>query len=189
MLRVTGRDSPVMSASSISLVPRSTMASAGTHSPGRIDRLANARPLTAERLVDYPAGEAASTIRADRLVLGDVISIRPGSCVPADALIVRGTTEIDEALMTGESAPVDKASGDKLFAGTVNMNGQLLMRVTAIGETTALAHIIAAVQRAQGSRANIQRLGDQVSSVFVPVVVVIALAAGLWWGLMPEAAH
>src|SRR5437588_10046124 len=62
------------------------------------------------------------------------------------------------------------------------------MRVTAIGEQTALAHIIAAVQRAQNSRANIQRLGDRVSSVFVPIVVAIALAAGLWWGLAPESA-
>ena len=123
------------------------------------------------------------------LELDDLVNLRPGDRVPTDGTVADGQSALDESMLTGESAPVDKAGGDKLFAGTVNMNGQLLMRVTAIGETTALAHIIAAVQRAQGSRANIQRLGDQVSSVFVPVVVVIALAAGLWWGLMPEAAH
>ena len=69
---------------------------------------------------------------------------------------------------TGESVPIDKKNGDELFAGTVNLNGRLVMRVTATGETTALAHIIAAVQRAQTSRADIQRLGDRVSSIFVP---------------------
>ena len=83
---------------------------------------------------------------------------------------------------------MDKKSGSELFAGTVNLNGRLVMRVTATGEDTALAHIIAAVQRAQTSRADIQRLGDRVSSVFVPVVVAIALAAGLWWGLAPDSA-
>jgi Cu+-exporting ATPase len=83
---------------------------------------------------------------------------------------------------------VDKSARSELYAGTVNLNGRLVMRVTATGESTALAHIIAAVQRAQTSRADIQRLGDRVSSVFVPVVVVIAIAAGLWWGLAPESA-
>src|SRR5438445_439139 len=90
---------------------------------------------------------------------------------------------------TGESATVDKTHASVLYAGTVNLNGRLLMRVTAVGEETALAHVIAAVQRAQTSRANIQRLGDRVSSVFVPIVVGIALMAGLWWGLAPESAH
>jgi Cu+-exporting ATPase len=92
-------------------------------------------------------------------------------------------------MLTGESAPVDKRSGSDLYAGTVNLNGRLIARVTATGEQTALAHIVAAVQRAQNSRANIQRLGDRVSSIFVPIVVLIALGAGLWWSLAPESAH
>jgi Cu+-exporting ATPase len=91
-------------------------------------------------------------------------------------------------MLTGESAPVDKRSKSKLYAGTINLNGRLVMRVTATGESTALANIIAAVQRAQTSRANIQRIGDRVSNVFVPVVVAIAIGAGLWWGLAPESA-
>ena len=92
-------------------------------------------------------------------------------------------------MLTGESVPVDKHPGAALYAGTGVVNGRLVMRVTATGEATALAHIIAAVQRAQTSRANIQRLGDRVSNVFVPLVVALALAAGLWWGLFPESAR
>ena len=103
--------------------------------------------------------------------------------------ILEGATAVDESMLTGESMPVEKSVGAELFAGTLNQSGRVLMRVTSIGESTALAQIIAAVQRAQSSRANIQRLGDRVSSVFVPVVVLVALAAALWWGLWPEQAR
>ncbi|HXS67619.1 MAG TPA: heavy metal translocating P-type ATPase, partial [Candidatus Polarisedimenticolia bacterium] len=102
--------------------------------------------------------------------------------------VVDGNSAVDEAMLTGESAPIDKSAASNLFAGTVNLNGRLVMRITATGQETALAHIIASVQRAQTSRANIQRLGDRVSGVFVPVIVTIAIAAGLWWGLAPESA-
>ena len=103
---------------------------------------------------------------------GDLVTLRPGDRVPTDGEVVEGDSAVDESMLTGESAPVDKTIGSRLYAGTVNVNGRLGMRVTATGEETALAHIIAAVQRAQTSRANIQRLGDRVSSVFVPLVVV-----------------
>lgn len=122
------------------------------------------------------------------LELGDSVALRPGDRVPTDGKVLDGNSAVDEAMLTGESAPVDKTSGSDLFAGTVNLNGRLIMRVTATGDETALAHIIAAVQRAQTSRANIQRLGDRVSGVFVPIVVCIAIAAGLWWGFAPESA-
>jgi Cu+-exporting ATPase len=92
-------------------------------------------------------------------------------------------------MLTGESAPIDKQPGSEIYAGTVNLNGRLTVRVTATGEETALAQIIQAVQRAQNSRADIQRLGDRVSSVFVPIVVLVALAAGLWWGFAPASAQ
>ena len=117
---------------------------------------------------------------------GDRVVLRPGDRVPTDGAAEEGSSVLDESMLTGESAPVDKAPGSRLYAGTVNLSGRLLMRVTATGEETALAHIIAAVQRAQASRANIQRLGDRVSSVFVPLVVGVALAAGLSWGLAPD---
>ncbi len=120
--------------------------------------------------------------------IGDLVALRPGDRVPTDGKVADGNSAVDEAMLTGESKPVDKSTGSELYAGTVNLNGRLVMRVTATGEETALAHVIASVQRAQTSRANIQRLGDRVSSVFVPIVVLIALAAGLWWGLAPESA-
>ncbi len=122
------------------------------------------------------------------LRIGDLVSILPGDRVPTDGELVEGNSAVDEAMLTGESVPVDKTPGNQLYAGTVNLNGRLVMRVTATGDETALAHIIAAVQRAQSSRANIQRLGDRVSSVFVPVVVAVAVASALWWGLAHESA-
>ena len=123
------------------------------------------------------------------LKIGDRIALRPGDRVPVDGVVLEGESAVDEAMLTGESIPADKKSGGELFAGTVNLNGRLVMRVTATGEATALAHIIAAVQRAQTSRADIQRLGDRISNVFVPIVVTIALTAGLWWGLAPISAN
>jgi Cu+-exporting ATPase len=127
-------------------------------------------------------------VPVSELQTGDLIALRPGDRVPVDGMVVGGDSAVDEAMLTGESVPTDKKNGSELFTGTVNLNGRLVMRVTATGEGTALAHIIAAVQRAQTSRADIQRLGDRVSSVFVPAVVVIAIVAGLWWGLAPESA-
>jgi Cu+-exporting ATPase len=93
-------------------------------------------------------------------------------------------------MLTGESMPVTKTQSDKVFAGTTNLNGQLVVTVRATGEETELSHIVAAVQRAQTSRAEIQRLGDRVSNVFVPVVVIIAIATAIWWGVFfPTAQH
>ena len=123
------------------------------------------------------------------LNVGDRIALRPGDRVPVDGAVLEGESAVDEAMLTGESIPANKQAGSKLFAGTVNLNGRLVMRVTATGDATALAHIIAAVQRAQTSRADIQRLGDRISNVFVPIIVTIALAAGLWWGLAPASAQ
>jgi P-type Cu+ transporter len=148
-------------------------------------KLLNLAPQKARRL-NTEGGE--TEIPVAELNIDDLIALRPGDSIPTDGKVVDGNSAVDEAMLTGESAPVDKTSGHDLFAGTVNLNGRLIMRVTATGEETALAHIIASVQRAQTSRANIQRLGDRVSGVFVPIVVSIALAAGLWWGLAPDSA-
>ncbi|HUC83831.1 MAG TPA: heavy metal translocating P-type ATPase, partial [Candidatus Acidoferrales bacterium] len=122
------------------------------------------------------------------LKINDRIALRPGDGVPVDGVVLEGESAVDESMLTGESAPADKKAGSELFAGTMNLNGRLVLRVTATGEATALAHIVAAVQRAQTSRADIQRLGDRISSIFVPVIVALALAAGLWWGLAPSSA-
>jgi Cu+-exporting ATPase len=148
--------------------------------------LLNLAPALARRL----AGDGLETeVPVAALRARDLVVLRPGDRVPTDGEVVEGDSAVDESMLTGESAPVDKTAGNPLYAGTANANGRLVMRVTATGEETALAHIIAAVQRAQSSRAHIQRLGDRVSSVFVPVVVALALAAGLWWGLAPESAR
>ena len=127
-------------------------------------------------------------VDARELTPGDHVLIRAGDRVPLDGEIIEGATSIDESMLTGESAPVDKASGSSIYTGTLNLSGRVVARVTATGEETALARVIQAVERAQNSRANIQRLGDRVSSVFVPIVVAIALGAGLWWGFAPESA-
>ena len=172
-------------------------------------KLLNLAPQTARRLSTPRSSrrEEASILSADflqtlraptapveeevpvaDLKIDDLIVLRPGDAIPTDGKVVEGNSAVDEAMLTGESAPIDKAAGSDLFTGTVNLNGRLVMRVTAMGDQTTLAHIIASVQRAQTSRANIQRLGDRVSGVFVPIVVSIALAAGLWWGLNPGSA-
>lgn len=125
-------------------------------------------------------------VPVSQLRLGDQVVLRPGDRVPVDGEVAEGESSVDEAMLTGESQPVEKSAKSQLYTGTTNLNGRFVMRVTATGEATALAHIIAAVQRAQNSRADIQRLGDRVSNVFVPIVCFIALATALWWGLAFE---
>ena len=124
-----------------------------------------------------------NTVPVAQLRVGDQVRLRPGDRVPVDGQVSEGGSAVNESMLTGESLPVDKFPGSALYTGTVVENGQLLMHVTKTGADTALAQIIAVVERAQNSRAQIQKLGDQVSSVFVPVVVLIALLAAAWWGL------
>lgn len=161
-------------------------ARAGARAASALEALLHLTPPRARR---REAGGSETEVPVAELRVNDLVALRPGDAVPTDGEVVEGDSAVDESMLTGESRPVDKAPGATLYAGTVVLNGRLLMRVEAVGEATALAHIIAAVQRAQSSRANIQRLGDRVSSVFVPAVVLVALAAGLWWGLAPHTAH
>jgi Cu+-exporting ATPase len=159
---------------------------ASSRASGSLRALMNLAPAMARR---READGTEHEVPVAALRLNDVITLKPGDRIPTDGEVIEGASAVDEAMLTGESLPVDKARGSQLYAGTVNLNGKLLLRVTSVGEETALANIIAAVQRAQSSRANIQRLGDRVSSVFVPIVVLVALGAGLWWGLIPEHAQ
>ena len=108
---------------------------------------------------------------------GDLMVVRPGEKVPTDGVVVEGRSAVDESMLTGESAPVEKAPGDEVVGATVNAGGLLVVRATRLGADTALARIVRLVEAAQGSRAPIQRLADRVSAVFVPVVLVIAAGA------------
>jgi len=157
-------------------------AKASQRAAGALRALLNLAPPVARRL---NAQQQEEEIPVSQLVIGDLILLKPGDRVPTDAEVFEGSSAVDESMLTGESLPIDKSPKDAVYAGTVNLNGRLVARVTATGERTALAHIIAVVQRAQTSRADIQRLGDRVSSVFVPVVVLFALAIALGWFFLP----
>lgn len=148
-------------------------------------KLLNLAPPIARRLDDK---DQEQVVAVSELMTGERILLKPGDRVPVDARIIEGSSAVDESMLTGESLPVEKAPGCAIYAGTLNQNGRLVARVSGLGQTTALAQIIAAVERAQNSRAKIQKLADRVSSVFVPVVVVIAIATALFWGLSHEKA-
>ena len=113
--------------------------------------------------------------------VGDEVAVRPGERIPVDGELLEGRTHVDESLLTGESLPVARAPGDRLTGGAVNGEGALLLRTTAVGAETQLARIVRLVESAQAKKAPIQRLVDQVSAVFVPVVVVVAIATGIGW--------
>ena len=118
------------------------------------------------------------------LRVGDEVVIRPGQRIPMDGLVIEGQGHADESMLTGESLPVAKSEGSKVVGGSVNGEGLLVARASAVGTETVLAHIIRAVEDAQAGKAPIQRLVDRVSAVFVPAIVIIALATfALWWTL------
>ena len=112
---------------------------------------------------------------------GDILLVRPGERVPVDGIIRSGSSAVDESMLTGESIPIDKLPGDKVYAATINTSGAFRLQAEKVGNDTALAKIIRLVEEAQGSKAPIARLADRVSGVFVPVVSLIALVAALVW--------
>ncbi|MDR4941084.1 heavy metal translocating P-type ATPase [Bacillus wiedmannii] len=122
-------------------------------------------------------------ILIEEVVAGDIIYVKPGEKIPVDGEIVEGKSAIDESMLTGESIPVDKTIGDVVIGSTINKNGFLKVKATKVGRDTALAQIIKVVEEAQGSKAPIQRVADQISGIFVPVVVVIAIITFAVWML------
>ena len=136
-----------------------------------IKTLMGLQPKTARVIKD---GEEVD-IEIEKLVLGDIILVRPGEKIPVDGVIVEGHSSIDESMITGESMPVDKEVGDKVVGATINKLGAFKFEATGIGEDTVLSQIIQLVEDAQGSKAPVQRLADTISGIFVPIVVAIAL--------------
>jgi Cu+-exporting ATPase len=120
-------------------------------------------------------------VPADDVRVGDIVSVRPGEKVPVDGVIVEGASTVDESMITGESLPVEKASGDSVIGATLNKMGAFKFEARKVGRETALAQIIKLVEDAQGSKAPIQRVADQISAVFVPAVVGIAVATFIIW--------
>jgi P-type Cu+ transporter len=117
----------------------------------------------------------------EQVHVNDELVVRPGEKIPVDGKVIAGTSSVDESMMTGESVPIEKDLGDALIGATINQQGLLRMRATKVGTDTLLAQIIRAVEQAQGSKAPIQRLADKISSIFVPVVLVISLLTFIGW--------
>jgi Cu+-exporting ATPase len=148
---------------------------------GAIRRLIGLQPSVA-RLVDPATGIDREVPLAD-VQPGDLLRVRPGDRVPVDGVLIEGASAVDESMLTGEPIPVWKGPGDEAIGATVNTTGSFVMRATRVGRETALARIIELVQRAQGSKAPIQRLADRVAGVFVPVVLVVGAATFAVWFL------
>ena len=145
-----------------------------------IEALVRLQPKTARverngQLIEVDAG---------LLIPGDIFIVRPGESLPVDGEVLEGASSVNEAMLTGESMPVAKQAGDRVFAATSNGEGMLRCKATGVGEHTLLAGIIRMVAEAQGSKAPVQRLADRISAIFVPVVCAIALATFVgWWSL------
>ena len=144
---------------------------------GALRRLVGLRPTTARVLVDGVEQE----IPLARLREGDEVVVRPGETIPADGVILEGSSYVDESMLTGEPVPVFRSAGDRIIGATLNRNGAFHFSVTRVGPDTVLSQIIRLVQQAQGSKAPIQRQADRISAIFVPVVLSLAVATFVVW--------
>jgi Cu+-exporting ATPase len=162
---------------------------ARSQTSGAIRALLGLAPKTAKRLDDQ--GEEAD-VPLDQVQVDDRLRVRPGEKIPVDGTVVEGHSSVDESMISGEPIPVEKDSGTKVTAGTVNGTGGFVMRAERVGSDTLLSQIVKMVSEAQRSRAPIQRLADQVSSYFVPAVIVAAIVTFAVWffvGPQPRFAH
>jgi Cu+-exporting ATPase len=151
---------------------------------GAIRALLDLTPKTARRVRDAGSDEE---VTLDAIAVGDRLRVRPGEKIPVDGVVLEGRSTIDESMVTGESMPVTKTVDGDVVAGTINQSGAFVMRATKVGRDTLLARIVQMVAQAQRSRAPIQRLADQVSGWFVPLVIAVAVAAFAAWAIFgPE---
>ena len=153
---------------------------ARSRTSGAIRALLGLQPKTARRL---RADGGEEDVPLADVLIGDRLRVRPGERVPVDGVVLEGRSAVDESMLTGEPIPVEKGPGARVTGGTVNGTGSFVMRAERVGADTLLAQIVRMVAEAQRSRAPIQRLADQVSSWFVPVVIVVAGLTALAWGL------
>uniref|UniRef100_UPI0035A0D7E8 copper-translocating P-type ATPase n=1 Tax=Jeotgalibaca porci TaxID=1868793 RepID=UPI0035A0D7E8 len=142
-----------------------------------IEKLVNLVPKTARVIRNGVEQE----ITVDEVALGDVIRVRPGESMPVDGVVVEGRTSVDESMLTGESIPVEKESGDEVIGASINKNGSIDYRATRVGSDTTLSQIIKLVEDAQGSKAPIARMADIITGYFVPIVIALAVLAGIAW--------
>ncbi|WP_159633511.1 heavy metal translocating P-type ATPase [Erysipelothrix anatis] len=142
-----------------------------------IKALLNLKPATAILLRDGVEVE----IDSDEISIGDHLVVKPGSSIPMDGIIIEGHSSVDEAMLTGESMPVDKTVGDNVVMGTMNINGRMIVEATVSNEDTALAKIVQLVENAQNEKAPISKMVDKVSGIFVPIVIAIAIISGVFW--------
>ncbi|QSR88690.1 heavy metal translocating P-type ATPase [Methylacidiphilum caldifontis] len=164
-----------------------TLVSAGHWLEARVSRRAN---RTLKKLLELAPAYATvledngieKKVPVSELVIGQRVVLKPGERIPVDGEVIEGQGLVDESMLTGESRPIEKFPAEKVFAGTLNLNSRIVMRVSAAGEKTVLAHIAEVVLKAQESRASIQNFVDKLSSVFVIFVIGIAIATALGWG-------
>ncbi|HAH21765.1 MAG: copper-translocating P-type ATPase [Omnitrophica WOR_2 bacterium GWF2_43_52] len=145
-----------------------------------IKRLWNLRPKTAIAIRDGAEAE----IPVDDLVVGDIVIIKPGERIPVDGKVIEGYSSVDESVVTGESIPVEKNIGDTVISGAINKSGAFKFKATRVGKETTLAQIIRLVEEAQASKAPIQEFADKIAAVFVPAVLIIAVASFFIWILL-----
>ena len=146
---------------------------------GAIRRLIGLQATTARRIRDG----VEEDVELAAVIPGDLLRVRPGEKVPVDGVVVEGMSAVDESMLTGEPIPATKSVGDEVIGATINTSGSFVMRAVHAGRDTALARIVELVQRAQGSKAPIQKLADRISEVFVPVVLVVAALTFVAWFL------
>lgn len=142
-----------------------------------IEKLVNLAPKTAQVIRNGVEQE----ITVDEVALGDVIRVRPGESMPVDGVVAEGRTSVDESMLTGESIPVEKEDGDEVIGASINKNGSIDYRATRVGSDTTLSQIIKLVEDAQGSKAPIARMADIITRYFVPIVIALAVLAGVAW--------
>ena len=154
-----------------------------TRAKGRASEAIKKLVALQPRIAHVAHGSQVIDLPLERVAVGDILEVRPGERVPVDGRVLEGESSLDESMLTGESLPVEKQPGDQMLGATINTTGLLRMRAEKIGGNTMLAQIVRLVEQAQGSKAPIQRLADEISGIFVPAVLIIATLSFIGWYL------